>query len=134
MLDFLEGNDDAIPDAGLNIAVLPPSNATADLTDEDSGGEEDPVIDNVPPNQLNTMALAPDYVCDQMREQHIIEEIQAEQVGGHGEEADHEMENIGAESPRRRRTARRRVQREGRKKYSGMVFQNGQSFLQFKMN
>lgn len=107
LLDFLEGHDDAIPDAGLDVAILPPTNATGDITDEDSGGEEDPVIDNVSSNQLNALALAPDYICDQMRgEQMIEEELQTE-------EADQEMQDVSA-VPRRRVTAQRRVRREQR--------------------
>lgn len=69
LLDFLDGNDDAIPPSGLDIGVLPPNNATADLTDEDSGGEEDPKIDNVPASQINAPVLPPTHISFQMREQ-----------------------------------------------------------------
>ncbi|XP_046685723.1 uncharacterized protein LOC124371437 [Homalodisca vitripennis] len=57
LLDFIEGNDDAIPNTGVDITLLPPTNATADMTDEDSGEEDNVEIDNVPPSQVNAPAL-----------------------------------------------------------------------------
>lgn len=43
-------------DGGVDITILPPTNANDDVTDEDSGEEESPVADNLPASQL----LAPD--------------------------------------------------------------------------
>ena len=48
----------------MDVALFPPNNATNDLTDEDSGDEEAPIIDNVPASQINALAtvLPPHYV------------------------------------------------------------------------
>ncbi|KAI4463240.1 tc5 transposase dna-binding domain [Holotrichia oblita] len=57
ILDFIDGNEDAIPYSGVKVNILPPTNATGDITDEDSGDEENPRIDNVPGSQLNAPAF-----------------------------------------------------------------------------
>ncbi|XP_046688570.1 piggyBac transposable element-derived protein 3-like [Homalodisca vitripennis] len=58
LLDFIEGNDDAIPNTGVDITLLPPTNATADMTDEDSGEEDNVEIDNVPPKPSECSCFA----------------------------------------------------------------------------
>ncbi len=51
---MLDGcDDDEIPDDGLDVVMLPPENATGDVTDEDSGTEEGPNMNNLPGSQLN---------------------------------------------------------------------------------
>jgi len=46
LLDFLEcADDNIIPETGINVALFPPTNAVDDITDDDSGGEEDPVVE-----------------------------------------------------------------------------------------
>lgn len=47
MLEEIENIDDGdeIPD---EIVILPPTNCNADLTDEDSGEEENVALDNLP--------------------------------------------------------------------------------------
>lgn len=44
--------DDDFPEAGMDIYMLPPENACGEITDEDSGDENNLAIDNLPPSQL----------------------------------------------------------------------------------
>lgn len=54
LLEMLETcDDDEISDDGLDIVMLPPENAMNDVTDEDSGTEEDLNVNNQPGSQLN---------------------------------------------------------------------------------
>lgn len=46
--------------SGVDVAVSPPLNANDDLTDEDSGTEDNPTIDNLPGSQLNANVLVTD--------------------------------------------------------------------------
>ncbi|KAJ9600489.1 hypothetical protein L9F63_009259, partial [Diploptera punctata] len=46
--------DDKIPESGVDVTLMPPLNTNDDLTDEDSGPEDDPNIDNLPASQLNS--------------------------------------------------------------------------------
>ncbi|KAG8329960.1 hypothetical protein J6590_074332 [Homalodisca vitripennis] len=70
LLDFIEGNDDAITNTGVNITLLPPTNATDDMTDEDSGDEDNVEIDNVPPSEINALALL-EGVNDELKQKHV---------------------------------------------------------------
>ncbi|KAJ9592557.1 hypothetical protein L9F63_015792, partial [Diploptera punctata] len=54
LLDILDTCDDKIPESGVDVTLMPPLNANDDLTDEDSGPEDDPNIDNLPASQLNS--------------------------------------------------------------------------------
>lgn len=44
---------------GMNVSLLPPTNATDDVSDEDSGDENTTTADNWPASQLNAPAVAP---------------------------------------------------------------------------
>jgi len=58
LIDELESAEDSeIPEGGLNIGVLPPTNCNDDCTDEDSGAEDNPTIDNLPGSQLRAEVL-----------------------------------------------------------------------------
>lgn len=50
----MDDNKDEIPSESLNVTLLPPTNANEDVTDEDSGPEDDPKIDNAPKGQLHS--------------------------------------------------------------------------------
>lgn len=56
-MNFLKGNEHDFPLAAVNITLMPPTNATDDLTDEDSGDEINPIIDNLAPTQLRAPAI-----------------------------------------------------------------------------
>lgn len=56
MLDNTEVDD--IPECGVDVALLPATNATDDVTDEDSGDEDAPCIENVPGSQLNASVVS----------------------------------------------------------------------------
>ncbi|KAG8247660.1 hypothetical protein J6590_055606 [Homalodisca vitripennis] len=70
LLDFIEGNDDAITNTRVNITLLPPTNATDDMTDEDSGDEDNVEIDNVPPSQINAPAFL-EVVNDELKQKNV---------------------------------------------------------------
>ena len=55
-MTMLEDGPDSVSAAGLDIFLQPPDNACADLTDEDSGNEEQLIINNLPPSQLRAVA------------------------------------------------------------------------------
>ncbi|XP_049947744.1 piggyBac transposable element-derived protein 3-like [Schistocerca serialis cubense] len=57
LLDMLESKDEEIPNTGVNVTLRPPLNSTDDVTDEDSGAEENPSVDKLPASQLNATAL-----------------------------------------------------------------------------
>ncbi|XP_017467190.1 PREDICTED: piggyBac transposable element-derived protein 3-like [Rhagoletis zephyria] len=58
LLDIIEtADDDDIPDNGLDVAVLPPINCNDDVTDEDSGEEDNPTINNLHGSQLCAEAV-----------------------------------------------------------------------------
>ncbi|XP_049807036.1 piggyBac transposable element-derived protein 3-like [Schistocerca nitens] len=54
---MLESKDEEIPNTGVNVTLHPALNSTDDVTDEDSGAEENPSIDKLPASQLNATAL-----------------------------------------------------------------------------
>ncbi|XP_049816407.1 piggyBac transposable element-derived protein 3-like [Schistocerca nitens] len=54
---MLESKDEEIPNTGVNVTLHPPLNSTDDVTDEDSGAEENPSVDKLPASQLNATAL-----------------------------------------------------------------------------
>lgn len=58
----MESNDDEIPESGMDVVLLPATNSTRDLTDEDYGDEDTPIIDNASASQLN----APAMVCSEL--------------------------------------------------------------------
>ena len=63
LLDIIDTADDSdIPDEGLTVGILPPTNCIDDLTDEDSGAEDDPTIDNLPGSQLRAEAIIPNQL------------------------------------------------------------------------
>ena len=47
---MLEDDPDSVPAAGVDIGRQPPDNACADVTDEDSGDEEQITINNLNPS------------------------------------------------------------------------------------
>ena len=47
-MKILEDASDSVPAAGLDIVLQPPDNACADVTDDDSGVEEQLTINNLP--------------------------------------------------------------------------------------
>lgn len=51
MRDIFEELDNKIPGDGLDV-LLPPRNATDDITDEDSANEDCPNVNNLPRSQL----------------------------------------------------------------------------------
>lgn len=55
-MTILEDDPDSVPKTGIDIVLQPPDNACADLTDEDSGDEEQLTINNLPPSQLRADA------------------------------------------------------------------------------
>lgn len=57
LLEILDTCDDEIPESGVDISLMPPVNANDDITDEDSGPEDNPNIDNLPASQLNSHAV-----------------------------------------------------------------------------
>jgi len=71
-----EGDVRLLPDNEIDIYIQPPVNANDDVTDEDSGEEDNPTVNNLPGNQL----LAPaelgqfceehDEVCSSSNESH----------------------------------------------------------------
>ncbi|XP_049766400.1 piggyBac transposable element-derived protein 3-like [Schistocerca cancellata] len=54
---MLESKDEEIPSTGVNVTLHPPLNSSDDVTDEDSGAEENPSVDKLPASQLNATAL-----------------------------------------------------------------------------
>lgn len=57
LLEILEScEDNEISESGIDVALMPPLNANEDVTDEDSGPEDHPNIDNLPASQLNSHA------------------------------------------------------------------------------
>lgn len=56
LCEILYSTDD-VPGNGLDVTLFPPNNATDDLTDEDSGPEDNPRLDNLSANQLNSSVL-----------------------------------------------------------------------------
>lgn len=56
-MDFLEETENDIPLAGVHIILLPLTNATNDLIEEHSGGEINPITDNLAPSQLRAPAI-----------------------------------------------------------------------------
>lgn len=55
LLDILDETDDNnVPSNGIDVTIFPPLNCNEDLTDEDSGTEDDPKIANVPGSQLSS--------------------------------------------------------------------------------
>ncbi|XP_049945863.1 piggyBac transposable element-derived protein 3-like [Schistocerca serialis cubense] len=57
LLDMLESKDEEIPNTGVNVTSHPPLNSTDDITDEDSGAEENPSGDKLTASQFNATAL-----------------------------------------------------------------------------
>lgn len=52
-LAYIENSDEDWGDQNeADIAIMPPKNSTEDLTDEDSGGEDEMSVNNLPPSQL----------------------------------------------------------------------------------
>ncbi len=46
-MDMLEESDNEIPADGLDVVLLPPENATDDITDENSADEDHPNVNNL---------------------------------------------------------------------------------------
>ncbi|XP_047000940.1 piggyBac transposable element-derived protein 3-like [Schistocerca americana] len=57
LLGILKSKYEEIPNTGVNVTLHPPLNSTDDVTDEDSGPEENPNVDKLPASQLNATAL-----------------------------------------------------------------------------
>ena len=55
-MTMLEDIPDSVPASGVNIFIKLPDNACWDITDEDSGDEEQLTVNNLPPSQLRADA------------------------------------------------------------------------------
>ncbi|XP_049782794.1 uncharacterized protein LOC126184446 [Schistocerca cancellata] len=53
---MLESTDEEIPNTGVNVTLHPPLNSTDDVTDEDSGAEENPSVDKLPANDIDLLS------------------------------------------------------------------------------
>ncbi|KAJ4442614.1 hypothetical protein ANN_04203 [Periplaneta americana] len=63
------GNSETIPNSGVDVALLPPLNANDDLTDEDSGAEDNSCIDNLPASQLSADVFVTDMAINNVCEE-----------------------------------------------------------------
>ncbi|KAJ4437440.1 hypothetical protein ANN_17584 [Periplaneta americana] len=62
-------SSETIPNSGVDVALLPPLNANDDLTDEDSGAEGNPCVDNLPASQLSADVLVTDMAINNVCEE-----------------------------------------------------------------
>ncbi|KAJ4440828.1 hypothetical protein ANN_10674, partial [Periplaneta americana] len=72
LLEIMDSSE-TIPNNGVDVALLPPLNAN-DLTDEDSGAEDDPYIDNLPASQLSADVFVTDMAINNAAEREITGE------------------------------------------------------------
>ncbi|KAJ4442021.1 hypothetical protein ANN_11885 [Periplaneta americana] len=57
-------SSETIPNSGVDVALLLPLNANDDLTDEDSGAEDNPCVDNLRASQLSADVFVTDIAIN----------------------------------------------------------------------
>ncbi|KAJ4435060.1 hypothetical protein ANN_23634, partial [Periplaneta americana] len=72
LLEIMDSSE-TIPNSGVDVALLPPLNANDDLTDEDSGAEDNPCIDNLPASQLSADVFVTDMAINNVCEESSYE-------------------------------------------------------------
>ncbi|KAJ4432761.1 hypothetical protein ANN_21399 [Periplaneta americana] len=63
LLEIMNSSE-TIPNSGVDVALLLPLNANNDLTDEDSGAEDNPCVDNLRASQLSADVFVTDIAID----------------------------------------------------------------------
>ncbi|KAJ4447395.1 hypothetical protein ANN_09401 [Periplaneta americana] len=64
-------SSETIPNSGVDVALLSPLNANDDLTDEDSGTEDNSYIDNLPASQLSADVFVTDMAINSVYKEGI---------------------------------------------------------------